>query len=607
MFIKSPVETAGVQYCVNWLYSRATALGMTVGASVSIAVVNILLSVSMRSMTIVEGHHSIEDLEKSLVLRLFLAQFLNTAILAIIINAAWDTITGQSLPIPNTGKYEDFTSGWYNTVGVAFHSTMITLAISPHVGTLMGLWSLRGTVAKAEADVAASRAQHEADGDPANADKAKLAKKLRRKAPPPSFKLQDDYDEAMVGAPADYVLRYVQMLTTVYVCYVFSAGMPLLMPIAAVSLTVSYAVDKLAFLRLHRRPPSSTNRMALYIIELLPLCILLHLAVGVWMLGSLSSFRDALLALSGMGDTLAYMQQTAAAGVRSGILRSGLSRVTQVQSIPLLVLFAVVLGGLLLRIIFFIAGSLAYTALNIISCGKLRKVTCCRVSLEDPGTEITLYTTATKPGIIGTQSGIVGIHSYNVLMSPQLQALFGIDSSFAETHKGLGSLASFSPEDAVAAARARRFLINELSKTRAIVAAERRVAKHAARERSKRMLLAKESGQDKEPTAEVAVAAAAAEDNSGAFAVANPLHEASAASGPASPMPKTARSKPALKRTTSMRVRASDYVVSSNVAEAADRIARMLRQRLASARATIAARRSAEAAEGHQVVILDRL
>ena len=136
-------DTLKVSFCANFFYSRALALGLVIGAALSIAVVNILLSMCMRAMSGYEGHSSLQDLNAALVMRLFLAQLFNTALLQIIINAAWDTITSVRLPLEGTGQYDDFSPGWYRTVGASFHSTMLTLAISPHVGTLVALFSLR--------------------------------------------------------------------------------------------------------------------------------------------------------------------------------------------------------------------------------------------------------------------------------------------------------------------------------------------------------------------------------------------------------------------------------------------------------------------------------
>jgi hypothetical protein len=135
-------DTLKVSFCANFFYSRALALGLVIGAALSIAVVNILLSMCMRAMSGYEGHSSLQDLNAALVMRLFLAQLFNTALLQIIINAAWDTITSVRLPLEGTGQYDDFSPGWYRTVGASFHSTMLTLAVSPHVGTLVALFSL---------------------------------------------------------------------------------------------------------------------------------------------------------------------------------------------------------------------------------------------------------------------------------------------------------------------------------------------------------------------------------------------------------------------------------------------------------------------------------
>ena len=45
------------------------------------------------------------------------------------------------------------------------------------------------------------------------------------------------------------------LLNTAFVCFIFSPGLPLLLPVAALTFAVSYQVDRVALLRLYARPP----------------------------------------------------------------------------------------------------------------------------------------------------------------------------------------------------------------------------------------------------------------------------------------------------------------------------------------------------------------
>lgn len=436
MLAQSVTYTVATDYCYTFLRGRAYALGLTIGATVSIAVVNIMLSACMRTMSYFEGHSSNDDLDKALVVRLFFAQFMNTALLQIIINAAWDTITGYSLPIP-TGSYDDFSSGWYKTVGANFHSTMITLAITPHIGVLIALWGMRRKVANAEEQVRREKEEARLAAPPvpgeAEAVAAALAAagaKRPKKLPPPqkvpaTFKTQADLNETFIGPPIDYVLRYVVVLNTIFVCFVFSAGMPLLMPIAAVSLFISFNVDKAAFLYLAQRQPASANSVARYVVGLLPLAALLHLGVGVWMLGSVQVFRNALLDTLGLSSSVAMLQEQGALYTKhTGILTTGAARLVTPQTIPLVILFAGVLAGLVVQFILTALGSLAYSLLDVLTCGKLAKMSCCK-GIHDVDTPsyseaiskgrygVPLKKTRNKDGTVTTTGGITGVKSFN--------------------------------------------------------------------------------------------------------------------------------------------------------------------------------------------------
>jgi hypothetical protein len=248
------------------------------------------------------------------------------------------------------------------------------------------------------------------------------------------------------------VLRYVAVLNTVFVCYVFSSGMPLLTCIAAVSLLVAFCVDKAAFLYLAQREPASSNVVARHVASLLPYAILLHLGVGVWMLGSVTVFRNALLESLGYSSALAALEARGAIiATQTSILRTGLERLSTPQAIPLVILFAVVLAGLVLHFVLTVLGSLAYAMLDFLVCGNMHKI---RGLKSEYDVDTPSYSAAISKELYGTPGGITGVKSYNCLESPSLQRTLGISAAFAAGHKSLAQVADFSSEDSLAASRA---------------------------------------------------------------------------------------------------------------------------------------------------------
>jgi len=461
MATKSPSMAISMGYCEEYLKSRAYALGLTIGATGSIALVNNLLSRCMRFMSAFEGHGSKDELDRALVLRLFLAQFMNTALLQLIINTAWNTMTGQQLPIANTGLYDDFNSGWYKSVGANFHVTMLLLAITPHIGTLLALRSMSSRVRAATEQVRREKEAARLAAPPPSPGKdaaaVAVAGRPTKRPPAPQpvprrFKTQADLNETFVGPPVDYVLRYVVVLNVVFVCFVFSAGMPLLMPIAAISLFISFNVDKAAFLFLAQRQPAAANAVARYVVSLLPMAALLHLGVGVWMLGSVRVLRNTVLDALRLSGPVAQLQAMGAAITsQSGILPTAVQRMTQPQTIPLVILFVVVLAGFVLQLVFSTLGALALAFVSLLTCGRLGNQ-CCRDAKKEA--ETMTYSAAVSEQYYGTRGGITGVKSFNCLENPVLQRTFGISQAFAETHKGLAAVAHFSADDALDDAQA---------------------------------------------------------------------------------------------------------------------------------------------------------
>lgn len=108
-------------------------------------IINALLKIVLTKLVNFERHHTLSERVISVVKKIFLAQFINTAILLVLINAnlnffissddSSSTIgtedTGQGLAL-FSGKYADFSVAWYNDVGVALMLTMVINIFAPH-------------------------------------------------------------------------------------------------------------------------------------------------------------------------------------------------------------------------------------------------------------------------------------------------------------------------------------------------------------------------------------------------------------------------------------------------------------------------------------------
>ena len=92
-----------------------------------------------------------------LLKQIYFAQFVNTAILLVLINANLNYFLSTTSSSSSSsshlnesknefllfnGKYEDFNTLWYQDVGVALMLTMIINMIAPHLGVLMNYLKL---------------------------------------------------------------------------------------------------------------------------------------------------------------------------------------------------------------------------------------------------------------------------------------------------------------------------------------------------------------------------------------------------------------------------------------------------------------------------------
>lgn len=421
--------------CSSWAKDKAASVGLTVASSLVIAFVNINLGSAIRYFSGFEGHHSVELQDKSIALRLFFSQFFNTAVLVVLINVAWTAL------IPNveypTGRYTDFESGWYANVGSSLMTTMLVQIISAHAYYLLDALRV-----------------------------SKLLKQVK-----PTAVTQSDLNESLLGPQMDVAQRHASMFNTIFVCYTFSAGMPLMMPIAAASFTLQYWIDKWLFLRYYRAPPMTKNAVSARMGHLLMGALLLHLAVGTWMLGGIKSFDSALgkyspLDLSwvkptavtnssagGSGEVLyvtdsdgrrindtatlyAAMYNTTSDGSAYELSPIDMARVLQPAAAPLFVLFVATAGLYFLSLAISCMAAAAWNALDLATCGlagRCQRYLCANPKLQDAPS----YSRATSAASQGTPHAIHGTHTYNILAQPELQALLHIDPAVAARSKRL--------------------------------------------------------------------------------------------------------------------------------------------------------------------------
>ncbi|KAJ1471068.1 hypothetical protein T484DRAFT_3546799 [Baffinella frigidus] len=269
-----------------------------VAAVASVVVVNMALKTGLRMFAGFEKKPTVTETEKSITLKVFLAQFFNTAFVPLLVYArlealakttcqdgtmeaynparptatfGWDgmpcdpeeradgtpvcalgggvcrALAPDAFPI-FAGEYSDFNSAWYSKVAA---SILVTVMVNTML-TLMPLmveWPIQ-----------------------------LLQEAIARR----SAVTQRQLNRALEGPSFELAARYGVLLNTIFVAMLYSAGSPLLYLVAAAACLLSYLADKLALHKLYRTPPRYDASLAMLAGTMLPLSAFLHVAFAAW-------------------------------------------------------------------------------------------------------------------------------------------------------------------------------------------------------------------------------------------------------------------------------------------------------------------------------------
>lgn len=151
-------------------------------------------------------------------IKMFFVSFLNTGVIILLVNAK---ITTFNLPdyIPIfAGEFTDFTVEWYRIVGSTICLTMIINTISPHTSSVISCF---------------------VTGIKRCCDRGCTCNKRRTKK-----MLQEDYDSVYIGPEFIMEIRYSQIISNIFICMLYSSGIPLLYPTLIITTILTYWIDK---------------------------------------------------------------------------------------------------------------------------------------------------------------------------------------------------------------------------------------------------------------------------------------------------------------------------------------------------------------------------
>ncbi|KAJ8561771.1 hypothetical protein ON010_g7908 [Phytophthora cinnamomi] len=230
-----------------------------------VVIVNFLLDNILRMFAVFERHTSESTKTIRVAVRMFVAQFLNTALIVIIVNASFGL---RGVPVAKEllgGTYKDFQRGWYPTVGMGIATTMLLNAFLPQVTLFaqMYIWS-------------------------------PIYRWHKRR----SIRTQAKMDKLYAGPKFDISERYPMVLNSVLVTMVFCGGIPVLLFIGAVTTAGIYWFDKLSILHLYSVKTTYDEILGEVTIQMLPWTLALHLAFSAWMYGNTELLKGSMLNLT---------------------------------------------------------------------------------------------------------------------------------------------------------------------------------------------------------------------------------------------------------------------------------------------------------------------
>ena len=259
--------------CKVWLEDFQLTNLLSQVISLALSAINATLRVVIKTSTKFEGHHSITDQLSSSFSKMWIIQFVNTAVILVMINNSLSdggfirkalNATGTSSLVFN-GKYSDFSQQWYSVVGITLLTTCFINGVSPIVN--LGFWGL--ACCKRFLDRGCT-------------NDSKKTRKI----------LQEDYEATYTGKEIQYDNRFSVLIAMIWVIMMFSCAMPSLY-LAGIVLCVSmYWTDKILLLRFYKIPPRHGSDLALKARNIIEWSLLVHLFMGLYMVSNPAIFTS---------------------------------------------------------------------------------------------------------------------------------------------------------------------------------------------------------------------------------------------------------------------------------------------------------------------------
>ena len=427
LFALSQVAAGNTPVCVEqFKHGSLVVDGVDVATSLLIGSVYAALALVMLSLSSFEGHHSTEQRSRSLLRRLFIAQFAVMVLLTLLVNMAplhikaiYDAVTKVAPGTPEVAGLSDFDASWYVIVGLSLMASLVTASVSTH--------AVRFT-------------------------NYVIYVRRTKGANPATARSQRLFNARFRGPDAVYALSWATAAALLFSAYIFATGLPVMNLLVAGAFTIMYWAEKLFFTRLHARPRRESTGLAANMTSLIPWAVLLHLAFGAWMISAPNLWPTAPADPGGVAswlhDMLSAYTESSAPNAAICAYQYGVDRLVRPPALPYLMTLALVVLAMLGWAVVRATLRTVWLILGILTCGIAHK------DASRDRAANAAAATVTRPAFGAALSGgmLEGLPSYNMLEQPRIGENLAISPEFARAHRGLASLGAYRHED-VAAAR----------------------------------------------------------------------------------------------------------------------------------------------------------
>ena len=315
------------------------------------------------------------------VMKTFVVLFINTGFVVLIVNSTFGKVRFSEQngnEKDGDGGFSSFSTLWYSQVGVSITLTMCLDMFTPHLPKLFQAFVRQPIKQRCLKN-------------------RRKCKGMRKKSA-----MQEDVNEIFDGITFVLPVRLATVLNTLAMTISYSGGLPALIPLACISFTLSFNIDRMMLLRFYKRPPEYTTTLVLNYFSVVPIVVLIHLGFSAWMFSDptvmwseklyLSRFKDYGAIYT---DSVNYLEQNLKYwgnqllnnNFASQFIETMADRILRLSAVPQILAFVTIICLYFLNFIF---ETFANVSINVRVCfGQLDWCNClcknrgCRLCCEN--------------------------------------------------------------------------------------------------------------------------------------------------------------------------------------------------------------------------------